>query len=92
MADAVLDKLKSRSQKEAAELVAEANDSPDDAFNYETCSALSVYIKVRAFVLWIQGSDERRGTWRKFCCIMIPLDVERLFCGGRDLLCILRYV
>jgi hypothetical protein len=64
VADAVLDKLKSGSHKEAAELVAEPNDSPDGAFNYETCSALSVYMKVRAFVLWIQGSDERRATWR----------------------------
>jgi hypothetical protein len=60
--DVVLDKLKSGLYKEAIELVAKANDSLDSAFDYKTCSALSVYIKVRAFVLWIQGSDERRAT------------------------------
>jgi hypothetical protein len=74
--NAVLDKLKSGSYKEAAELVAEANDSSDSIFEYETCSTLSVYMKVRAFVLWIQGSDERRAAWRKICHIMIPLDVD----------------
>jgi hypothetical protein len=62
----ILAKLKSGTHKEAAELVAKATEN-DGAFCLSDCSALSVYQKVRAFVLWVQGSDERRASWRKIC-------------------------
>jgi hypothetical protein len=73
--NAVLDELKSGTYKEAAELVSQANTA-GGVFTSEDCSALSVYQTIRTFVLWIQGSDERRADWRKVCSIMTPLDVD----------------
>jgi hypothetical protein len=73
--DAVLAKLKSGCYKEAIELVAQA-EVQNGQFDDFDCSSLSVYQKIRTFVLWIQGSDERRAMWRKFCKIIIPLDVD----------------
>jgi hypothetical protein len=70
-----LAKLKSGSYKEAVELVGWANEN-GGAFELEDYTTLSVYQKVRAFVLWIQGSDKRRANWRKYYWIMIPLDVD----------------
>ena len=60
MVDAVLKQLKSGTYKEAAELVSivEANGG---TFSRNQCSALSVYQKIRAFVLWVQGSDDHRA-------------------------------
>ena len=55
----VLNELKSGTQKEAAELVKHVNNNKG-AFTGLGCSSLSVYQKVCTFVLWIQGSDERR--------------------------------
>jgi hypothetical protein len=40
------------------------------------CNEWSVYLKVRTFVLYIQGSDECRRAWLAICKIMIPLDVD----------------
>jgi hypothetical protein len=57
--NAVLDELKLGTQKEAAKLVERVNNNRG-AFTGLGCSSLSVYQKVRTFVLWIQGSDERR--------------------------------
>lgn len=73
--DAILTALKRGTYKEAIELVAEINDK-GGVFSAECCLSLSVYQKIRAFVLWIQSSDERRAEWKKFCAIMIPLDVD----------------
>jgi hypothetical protein len=42
---------------------------------------LSVHMKIRSFVIWIQSSDERRAFWRRFCTIMIPLDVDTRWNG-----------
>jgi hypothetical protein len=67
--------LKSRNYAQAAKLVARANAN-GGVFAIEDCSTLSVYQKIRAFVLWIQGSDDRRAKWRRFYNIMIPLDVN----------------
>jgi hypothetical protein len=72
---AVLKKLKSGDHDGAVQLLAKA-EACDGHFNASECSSLSVYQKVRAFVLWIQGSDERRAVWRKLCKITIPLDVD----------------
>jgi hypothetical protein len=67
--------LKSGTHAEAAELVAQANAN-GGVFDLSDCFALSAYEKIRAFVLWIQGSDDRRAEWRKYCNIMIPLDID----------------
>jgi len=54
----VLNELKSGTQKEATKLVEHVNNNKG-AFTRLRCSSLSVYQKVRTFVLWIQGSDKR---------------------------------
>jgi hypothetical protein len=72
---AVLTELKSGTYKEAAELVDKVNNNRG-SFTGLGCSSLSVYQKIRAFVLWLQGSDERRLAWRQVCSIIIPLDVD----------------
>jgi hypothetical protein len=72
---AVLKQLKSGTYDEAVKLVNRVHDNGGD-FSNLGCDSLSVWQKVRSFVLWIMGSDERRAEWRKFCSISIPLDVE----------------
>jgi hypothetical protein len=57
--NAVLDKLKLGTQKEAAKLVKRVNNNRS-AFTGLGCSSLSIYQKVCTFVLWIQGSNKRR--------------------------------
>ena len=52
--------VKSGTYKQAAELVTTANANRS-VFAPNECSALSVYQKVWAFVLWIQGSDKQRA-------------------------------
>src|SRR5947199_8842323 len=71
----ILAQLKSGTYKQVAKLVTTANTNRS-VFAPNECSALSVYQKVRAFVLWIQDSDERRAEWRKFCTVFIPLDID----------------
>jgi len=71
--DAIFATLRSGSYAQAKELV---DNTGSGSFAQETCASLSIYMKIRTFVLWIQRSDDRRSSWRKFCTIMIPLDVE----------------
>jgi hypothetical protein len=73
--DAIFKKLRSGDRAQVVELLARTADN-GGTFDGEDCRGLSIYMKIRAFVLWIQGSDERRAAWRKFCPIMIPLDVD----------------
>jgi hypothetical protein len=56
---AVLKQLKSGTYAEALALVAQTNDG-NSTFDSVTCSALSVYIKVRTFVLWVMADEARR--------------------------------
>jgi hypothetical protein len=55
----VLAKLKSGDYAQTAALVEGANAN-GGTFTEDDCLILSIYQKVRAFVLWIQGSDDRR--------------------------------
>lgn len=70
----VLNNKKSSTYAEAAALVQEAADN-HGIFN-DNCNFLSVFQKIRTFVLFIMGSDERRAGWRNNCKVMIPLDVS----------------
>jgi hypothetical protein len=56
--DVVFKKLKAGSYKEAKELVLQVLASRV-GFELESARILSVYIKIRTFVIWIQSSNER---------------------------------
>ena len=42
----------------------------------DNCNALSVWLKIRTFTLFVQASDERVIAWKAICNVMIPLDVN----------------
>jgi hypothetical protein len=71
--DAIFAKLRSGNYTQALEL---CNKTNIGAFAQEDCSSLSIYMKIQTLVVWIMRSDDRRAEWRKFCTILIPLDVE----------------
>jgi hypothetical protein len=71
--DAIFAKLKAGDYAQAAALIEKTGNK---AFTQGDCSSLSIYMKIRTFVLWIMKSDDRRAQWRKFCTVLIPLDVE----------------
>ena len=71
----VLKQLKSGTYAEALALVAQINDG-DGTFDSVTCSALSVYIKVRTFVLQVIADEAQRITQKKVYIIMLLYDVN----------------
>ena len=56
---AVLKELKLGTHTEAVDLVAQTYDQ-GGIFDAKTCSALTVYQRIRAFVLWVMQSEEQR--------------------------------
>lgn len=71
--DEVLKFLRAGTYADAAALLQYTEDN-GGTFSFD-CNSLSVYQKIRAFVLYIMASDERRVAWRAICAIIIPLDV-----------------
>jgi hypothetical protein len=56
--DAIFITLRTGNYAQAKELV---DTTGSGSFTEETCTGLSIYIKIRIFILWIQRSDDRRA-------------------------------
>lgn len=75
IAGAIYKELRGGEFREAAQFLERVHDA-GGVFNPQECLALSVYEKIRAIVLWITETEERRLAWSKLSPILIPLDVS----------------
>jgi hypothetical protein len=74
VSEAVFESLRAGTREQAQARVDEFENNSHIIFQVE--NTLSVYMKIRTFVIYIRGSSERRQSWKKFCPIYIPLDMN----------------
>jgi len=74
IAKSVFAHLKSGTREQAEDIVQSVLNG-DRQFP-ASCASLNICMKVRAFVLWIMASEERRKQWKNICSVFLPLDVD----------------
>lgn len=66
--------LKAESREDAEQVVNRAVENGGQ-FS-DLCTSLSIYMKIRALVLWIMKGGDRLDSWESICEVHIPLDVD----------------
>lgn len=74
IAGKVYNRLEEGSQINAKELVHNVLNEQGGEFP-PNCEALTIWQKMRLFVLWINRSEDSRKEWKKYCPVSLPLDV-----------------